>query len=152
MPGVVSFLILSTQVVGEERARFDKERSRLEKELRKVLLRRLRFLTAAPSTRRARPRTRHALDAGLLDGATIATRAPPAGEEGLQGFCWTTLNIERSNQGREDRNPSGQAGREAHPQRITAISKTNVPLTNEAVRQYGPRGPRGETEIPQGAR
>ena len=48
---VVSFLILSTQVVGEERARFDKERSRLEKELRKVLLRRLRFLTAAPSTR-----------------------------------------------------------------------------------------------------
>ena len=44
-------MILSTQVVGEERARFDKERSRLEKELRKVLLRRLRFLTAAPSTR-----------------------------------------------------------------------------------------------------
>ena len=44
------------QVVGEERARFDKERSRLEKELRKVLLRRLRFLTAAPSTRHARRR------------------------------------------------------------------------------------------------
>ena len=87
---VVSFLILSTQVVGEERARFDKERSRLEKELRKVLLRRLRFLTAAPSTRRARPRTRHAIDAGLLDGATIATRAPPAGEEGLEGLRATT--------------------------------------------------------------
>jgi len=36
MPWVVSFLILSTQVVGEERARFDKERSRLEKELRRA--------------------------------------------------------------------------------------------------------------------
>ena len=106
MPGAVSFLILSTQVVGEERARFDKERSRLEKELRKVLLRRLRFLTAAPSTRRARPRTRHAIDAGLLGGATIATRAPPAGEEGLQSF-WATINaIARPSEGRQERNPS----------------------------------------------
>ena len=135
------------QVVGEERARFDKERSRLEKELRKVLLRRLRFLTAAPSTRRARPRTRHAIDAGLLDGATIATRAPPAGEEGLQSFWATTSCIARPSQGRQDGDPSSQAGRETHPEGTAPISQADLSLINETVRQYGPRGAGGETEI-----
>ena len=88
------------QVVGEERARFDKERSRLEKELRKVLLRRLRFLTAAPSTRRARPRTRHAIDAGLLDGVT--RRATPS-----------TRHARR----RDDRDPRAARRRRRAPRR-----------------------------------
>ena len=86
----------------------------------------------------------------LRQGAISVGEGAPQGEEGLQSF-WPTINaIERSSEGREERDTNSEERCQTHPQRIAPAREADLPCINEAVRQYGPRGARGETEIPQG--
>ena len=93
------------------------------------------------------------LHAGRRRGARfgkepISPRGRSSAGQRTQGLRATISCTERSSRAAKTEQAQG---RETHPQEVPS-SRSRPPLTNEAVRQYGPRGPRGETEIPQGAR